>query len=361
MTRTPDAQSSPDVGFSPLKPTSGAERGGAHLSYLSEAAGQLGVDDPVRTHLLPAMVQWRELRAEATRWRSAAQSAAETATALEATLGKLDAGWDGASADAFVGYVRRIIAAGTDAQEAMSTLADALDEVARGTEQITGTLAEVLLDAAETVSETVLMPVGGEDRARAEIVQASRWAAQLRNSVRDILEEFTRLCDGVGSGGRDVVMEQRYPAEPFVLPEENTPGVPNAGATSDALPDATTSAQAAGDEEGQGVQGGLGGGTPGAEGFGPVGGGQPAAGQSPVGAPPAPQTGSGTAAPMMGGMMPMGMGMGAGQGGQASQRQPRRGAPVDPTELVGKADYVAPAVLGEDPKPPPSEDKAKRL
>ncbi|QFU93946.1 WXG100 family type VII secretion target [Amycolatopsis sp. YIM 10] len=354
-----------------------AEGKGGHLEFLSELSRQLGVTDVVEAHLVPVVGQWTEMRAEAERWRAAAASAGEISKELAEPLGKVDAGWEGENADAFVAYMGKINSASEAAQEAMNTMADALDETADAIERITGTMIDVVLDAAEVASESAMLPVGGAERARNHLVDVQQSTQALHDSVRDVLEEFARLCDGVegkDAEERSVTMENQFPGEKFALKDDSAPpAAAVAGGTAVKAEEAAEKTDVPA-EKATGAPGGSGGGS-GKEhaasgGAGAVGtdtavpsppqpGNQVAAGAPPAGEPVAASSGAAAASrgaagaagsPMMGGMMPMGMGGmgGGGQGGNQEHRVKTR-ATTDPVDLFGKPEQVAPPVLGEDP------------
>lgn len=91
----------------------------------------------------------------------------------------MDGAWEGEDADAFVAYIRRVVVAGYEAQDAFSRFASALEETAKGVRRIVFDMAEILVDTAETTSESAVMAAGGEDRARAQLDDAHRHARAL--------------------------------------------------------------------------------------------------------------------------------------------------------------------------------------
>ncbi|MBN6036365.1 WXG100 family type VII secretion target [Amycolatopsis sp. 195334CR] len=351
-----------------------AEGKGGHLEFLSELSKQLGVTDIVEAHLVPVVGQWTEMRAEAERWRAAAASAGEISKELAEPLGKVDAGWEGENADAFVAYMGKINSASEAAQEAMTTMADALDDTADAIERITGTMIDVVLDAAEVASESAMLPVGGTERARNHLIDVQQSTQALHDSVRDVLEEFARLCDGVegkDAEARSVAMESQFPGEKFAL--KDAPAEPAAAVAAPGGPAATAEKTDAPAEKAAAPPSGSGGGSGnenaasgGAGALGadtavpsaPSPGNQVSAGAPPAAEPVAANPGATasrgaaatTGSPMMGGMMPMGMGGmgGGGQGGNQEHRVKTR-ATTDPADLFGKPEQVAPPVLGEDP------------
>ncbi|MGA6163663.1 WXG100 family type VII secretion target [Amycolatopsis magusensis] len=353
---------SPRVEGVPAAVSAEEEGKGGHLDFLSELARQLGVTDVVEAHLVPVVGQWTEMRAEAERWRAAAASAGKISEELGEPLGRVDAGWEGENADAFVAYMGKVNSASEAAQEAMNTMADALDDTADAIERITGTMIDVVLDAAEVASEAAMLPIGGTERARTHLLDVQQSTQALHDSVRDVLEEFARLCDGVEgqeASERSVAMESKFPGEKFVLKDDAEP----AAGPDEASPaeKAAVGPGSSGGGQEQTASGGAGAGAVGSDTavppLPPAGGNQTAAGAPPA-EPVAPNQGAAaasrsaaaaTGSPMMGGMMPMGMGgMGGGQGGNQEHRVKTR-ATTDPADLFGKPEQVAPPVLGEDP------------
>ncbi|EOD64316.1 WXG100 family type VII secretion target [Amycolatopsis vancoresmycina] len=312
-----------------------------YLGYLSDLAQQLGLIDPVETYFRPLLGRWADLGAEADRLREAASAAADVSTRLDDQLGRLDAGWEGRDADAFVTYMREIGAAGGDLQEALTTLAAALDELVTTLRHIVVDLVEVLVDAAELTSETMLLPSGGTKRARAQLQETQDSAKALFETARDVLEAFDRLCDGVDdpdAASRTIEIRHRYPQEKFKLHDDALNDAASADAPADEV---MTPSSASGPAEGRHT------------GAGTV---DPA---QPADAPPAPPAAddhpsSSSGMPMMP-MMGFGaIGMGGGQGRRASKTRPV----TKPSELLGEPGLVAPPVIGEDENPPPKKPPA---
>ncbi|WP_103350719.1 WXG100 family type VII secretion target [Amycolatopsis sp. CA-128772] len=320
-----------------------------YLDYLSDLAQQLGLIDPVETYFRPLLGRWADLGAEADRLRQAASAAADVSTRLDDQLGRLDAGWEGRDADAFVAYMREIGAAGGDLQEALTTLAAALDDLVTTLRHIVVDLVEVLVDAAELTSETMLLPSGGTQRVRAQLQETQDSAKALYETARDVLEAFDRLCDGVDdpdAASRTIEIRHRYPQEKFKLHDdalnEAGEGTDPASVAPPASADEVMTPSSASDPaEGRHT----GAADPGAT----------------ADAPPAPQTppaepdhsSSSSGMPMM----PM-MGFGAfGTGGQG--RRPSKTRPVTKSaDLLGEPGLVAPPVIGEDENPQPKKPPA---
>ncbi|MGK3207537.1 WXG100 family type VII secretion target [Amycolatopsis sp. MEPSY49] len=315
-----------------------------YLAYLTDVSRQLGLIDPVETYFRPLIGRWGDLGAEAGRLRSAAAAAAEVSARLDDRLGRLDAGWAGRDADAFVAYMREIGAAGGDLQEALTVLAGALDELVTTLRHVVVDLAEVLVDAADLISETMTLPSGGTKRARAQLRETQDSAKALYETARDVLEAFDRLCDGVDDPDatmRSIEIAHRYPDERFRLHEPES-GVP-AGSGSGS---GETTAAAVGSDEVM---------TPSSASGDPAepkhtGAGTPDAAQPADAAPQAAPAQDGSANHSASGMpmMPM-MGFGAfGGGGGGGRRQSKTRPTTTPAELLGEPGLVAPPVIGED-------------
>ncbi|MEV4052581.1 WXG100 family type VII secretion target [Amycolatopsis sp. NPDC049688] len=320
-----------------------------YLGYLSDLAQQLGLIDPVETYFRPLLGRWADLGAEADRLREAASAAADVSTRLDDQLGRLDAGWEGRDADAFVTYMREIGAAGGDLQEALTTLAAALDDLVTTLRHIVVDLVEVLVDAAELTSETMLLPSGGTKRARAQLQETQDSAKALFETARDVLEAFDRLCDGVDdpdAASRTIEIRHRYPQEKFKLHDDalneaasaDEGTAPSSAAADEVMTPSSASEPAEGRHTGAADPG------PAAE--------APPAPQ----APPAEENHS-TSSGMP--MMPM-MGFGAFGTGGGQARRPSKTRPVTKSsDLLGEPGLVAPPVIGEDENPPPKKPPAK--
>ncbi|MEQ0562997.1 WXG100 family type VII secretion target [Amycolatopsis sp. NEAU-NG30] len=293
-----------------------------YLGYLSDLARELGVIDPVETYFRPLVGRWADLGAEADRLREAASVAAEVSTRLDDQLGRLDAGWEGRDADAFVAYIREIGAAGGDLQEALNALAGALDELVETVRHIVVDLVEVLVDAAELTSETMLLPSGGSKRARTQLQETQESAKALHETARDVLEAFDRLCNGVDdpdAASRSIEIRHRYPQERFKLHDDALTEPADAVMTPSSTSDPEKPADA--DDASQ---------------------------------PPA-QEHHGTTSGLP--MMPM-MGFGAFGSGGGQRRRPAKTRPVTKSaDLLGEPDLVAPPVIGVDENPPSPDKK----
>ncbi|MDT7801241.1 MAG: hypothetical protein QOI78_4674 [Actinomycetota bacterium] len=320
-----------------------------YLAYLTDLAGRLGLIDPVETYFRPLIGRWSELGAEAGRLRQAAATAAEVSARLDDRLGRLDGGWEGRDADAFVAYIREIGAAGGDLREALEVLAGALDELVTTLRHVVVDLVEVLVDAADLASESMTLPHGGTRRARSQLQETQESAKALYETARDVLEAFDRLCDGVDDpdgASRSVEINHRYPQERFKLHD---------GALTDnsaAEGDATTPSAAGSGSGSDDVM------TPSAADPKHTGAGTPDDTQQPAAPQPAPASDSSVNNSASGmPMMPM-MGIGAFGGGGGQGRRPSKNRPmIKSSELLGEPGLVAPPVIGEDENPQPKPKK----
>jgi uncharacterized protein YukE len=327
-----------------------------YLAYLSDVARELGLIDPVETYFRPLVGRWSDLGAEADRLRQSAAAAAEVSARLDDGLGRLDAGWEGRDADAFIAYMREIGAAGGDLQEALTVLAGALDEMVTTLRGITVDLVEVLVDAADLMSETLSLPSGGTRRARGQLQETQESAKALYETARDVMEAFDRLCDGVDDpdgAARTIEIKHRYPQERFKLDnsalneegtQATTPSSADVTAPSSA-DDVMTPSSASGDQA-----------EPRHTGAGIPENGQPAD----VAAPQAPAPDNSANHGMSGvPMMPM-MGFGSFGGGGGQGRRPSKTRPVTkPSELLGEPGLVAPPVIGAEETEAPQQKPPK--
>jgi uncharacterized protein YukE len=201
-----------------------------HLDYVSQLAKHLGMADPVETYLTPVLGSWRDVRDESARWRAAAKVAEDVARRLTAPLGGLDAAWQGKDANSFLDYMQKVGLAGNDLSDAMTAMADALDRVEDSVRQIVRELVDLLADTAEQLSDAVTVPVAGESRARQHLDAVASPARRLYESVRDVLEAFVRLCDGVpaGSSGAHLTLSHAMPAQNWSPPTAQPVGRPSA-------------------------------------------------------------------------------------------------------------------------------------
>ncbi|HET6288474.1 MAG TPA: endo-1,4-beta-glucanase [Amycolatopsis sp.] len=350
--------------FSPLNaPGSGGEElveaAEPHLAFVSELSGQLGLIDPVEAYLTPLAGRWEDLKDEANRLRKAAKAAGTVSKGLAEDLGRLDAGWAGKDADAFVTYIVDINAAGSDVEVALTTLAGSLDELVLSIRRILTDLVEILVDTAELTSETAMLPVGGVRRARTQLEEAQESAKALYEAARDVLEGFVRFCDGVDdpdAASRSIEIAHRYPQDEFKLHDDSeAPGAPvpekaAAGVESGPASEEQSTSPSSADSRQTGAQ-------------------EPLIEQGQASIPEvapvqtAPAHGQGVAGAGSA-MMPMGMAPmmgGMGGGGQTAHQSKTRPA-SKPSDVVGEPGQVVPPVIGEDDaptKPAPRPKPAK--
>jgi len=359
------------------------------LTFVSELARELGATDPVETYYRPLVGHWEELGAEAERLRAAAKTAAGASGGLTDELGRLDASWSGADADAFVAYMGEIRSASEGVEDALDELAGALDELVTSLTGIVNDAEDVLVDAADLLSESAMLPSGGTSRARAQLRETEQSVKSLHDAAEHLLQGFGRLCDGVDAPpgtASSIEVRHRYPQEQFRLHDEDAaPAASGSAPASGTLPadpaphsdpvqhsdqpqpmaaasavgespaaasaDNGVSPSSADDSVSPSATGDLHDGkhsaaSPGIE--------QGQAGAVPVApepiaaaAPPAAQSQSGGMA-----MMPMMGGMGGGGGGGGSQHKTKHRTSANRSELFGEPANVTPPVIGEDPKSP---------
>lgn len=344
---------------------------GPELDYLSGISRRLGVRDLVADYFAPVLGDWNDLNEEAERWRKAGLVAEHVTRDLTKPLGKLDSAWQGKDADAFVDHMQKVGLAGHDMSDAMHAMGEALDQTAEGIRGIVEDMSRVFAEAADAVSGAAALPVDGDRRVVEALDELHDPAKELHESVRDVLEAFLRLCDGVSGSDdfADVKMEHKYPEQNWSFTAPAKPVAPEPPAA----PPAETKPAASGGGSGGGVPGGGGGGVPGGGGGVPGGGGgaipggespermQPGgstgvseprpteAGPRPAaaaaaGGPSGPATGG---AGMMGGGMMGGMGAGGQQGGDKEHKSKVQLA-GSTEQVFGKPKKSAPPVLGED-------------
>ncbi len=346
---------------------------GPELDYLSGISRRLGVRDLVADYFAPVVGDWNDLHEEAERWRKAGLVAEHVTRDLTKPLGELDSAWQGKDADSFVEHMQKVGLAGHDMSDAMHAMSEALDQTAEAVRGIVEDMSRVFAEAADAVSGAAALPVDGDRRVVEALDELHDPAKELHDSVRDVLEAFLRLCDGVSGSDdfADVTMEHRYPEQNWSF---TAPAKPTAPEPPVATPPAETKPAASG---GSGGGGGGGAGVPGGGGAaGGGGGGVPGGGGMPGGEPvermqpggstgvseprpvesaprPAAAAAAGPSAPVAGGAGMMGAGMmgGMGAGGQQGGDKEHKSKVqlAGSTEQVfGKPKKSAPPVLGED-------------
>jgi uncharacterized protein YukE len=346
---------------------------GPELDYLSGISRRLGVRDLVADYFTPVVGDWNDLHDEAERWRKAGLVAEHVTRDLTKPLGKLDSAWQGKDADSFVEHMQKVGLAGHDMSDAMHAMGEALDHTAEGIRDIVEDMSRVFAEAADTVSGAAALPVDGDRRVMEALDELHDPAKELHESVRDVLEAFLRLCDGVSGSAdfADVKMEHKYPEQNWTFTEPAKPTVPQPPATppAETKPAAAGAGGGAGSGSGGGMPGGGGGGVPGGGGGVPGGvpggdapdrmqqGGSTAVseprpldqGARPAAAaagPSGPASG-GAGAGMMGGMGMMG-GAGGGQQGGDKEHKSKVQLAGSTEQVFGKPKKSAPPVLGED-------------
>ncbi|HEY0500115.1 MAG TPA: WXG100 family type VII secretion target [Kutzneria sp.] len=341
----------------------------AHLDYLSQISRQLGVTDPVEEYYAPLVGKWSALRDEADRWRKAAKAAGEITDTLTKSLGGLDASWQGKDADSFMAYMQSYGLSGHDLADAMNAMADALEQTADGVEHLVDQLGDTLAESADTVSEALSVPVHGEKRATEHLDDQHEPTKQLFESVRDVLEAFTKLCGGVHGGDAFSKITVKHPMPSGnwsydYAPPAATPSAPPQPPAATAPAAAAAAHAAAGGGGGGGAH--AGGGAVGAgAGTGiahdavqaPSAGTVSGAAEStsaehytPAPAAPAAASAASGNGQAGGGMGMMG-GMAGGQKGQGGEDQEHKSKirlSGDLRDLLGAPEKTAPTVIGEN-------------
>ena len=345
---------------------------GPELDYLSGISRRLGVRDLVADYFAPVLGDWNDLNEEAERWRKAGLVAEHVTRDLTKPLGKLDSAWQGKDADTFVEHMQKVGLAGHDMSDAMHAMGEALDQTAEGIRGIVEDMSRVFAEAADSVSGAAALPLDGDRRVVEALDELHDPAKELHESVRDVLEAFLRLCDGVSGSDdfADVKMEHTYPEQNWAF---TAPAKPTAPEPPAAPPAETKPAAAGGGTPGGGGGGGVpggGGGVPGGGGGVPGGGGIPGGAAAermqpggsttvaePHSAEPAPRPAAAAAgapsgpaaggAGMMGGGMMGGMGAGGQQGGDKEHKSKVQLA-GSTEQVFGKPKKSAPPVLGEE-------------
>ncbi len=325
----------------------------AQLDYLSKLARHLGVADPVEEYFAPVVGRWSDLHAEAERWRVVGEGTEQVTEALAKPLGGLDAAWDGEAAQSFIAYMQKVGLAGNDLADAMIAMADVLDKTADGIREIVVQLATVMAETAETASEAMALPVQGDDRTREYLDLMRRPTKELFEAVRQVLEGFVQLCEGVdGSDAfQGVAMAHTFPEDNWTMPAPpKSPTAPPPGE----VPDTGTDKADVGGGGGGGLGGGGGGAGGGASTPNPLGAGNTVAGeQIPRSDAPA-AAGAASAAPKGAGRTGMGMPMmpfmpmgGQGAGGDGDHKSRSR-VVGNPQDIFGKPAKTSTPVIGAD-------------
>ncbi|HEX6345456.1 hypothetical protein [Umezawaea sp.] len=199
---------------------------GAELDYLSQISRRLGVADLVEDYFAPVVGDWNDLHDEAERWRAAGKAAEAVTKDLLKPLGRLDSAWQGASADSFVEHMRKVGLAGHDMTDVMTAMGDALDETAEGIRGIVQDMSHVFQDTADVVSGAAGLPLDGDARIIGHLDELREPAKEMYESVRDVLEAFGRLCEGLSGADAEFAgptMDHRYPEENWAFAEPTRP------------------------------------------------------------------------------------------------------------------------------------------
>ena len=326
----------------------------AQLDYLSKLAKHLGIGDPVEEYFAPVVGRWSDLHAEAERWRVVGEGTEQVTEALAKPLGGLDAAWDGAAAESFIGYMQKVGLAGNDLADAMVAMADVLDKTADGIREIVMQLATIMSETAETASEAMALPVQGDDRTREYLDLMRKPSKELFEAVRQVLEGFVQLCEGVdGSAAfQGVTMAHTFPEDNWAMPgAPKEPGVP---APSEPV-DTGTEKAGAGGGGGGGFGGGGAGGLGGGAAANPLPSGNFTVACEQIPRSEAPSAAAAAAAQKggsrgMGMGMPMApmMGMGAQGAGGDSDHKSRSRVKGNPHDIFGKPEKASTPVIGAD-------------
>ncbi|GAA2809246.1 WXG100 family type VII secretion target [Saccharopolyspora taberi] len=350
-----------------------------HLDYLTEVAAELAVSDPVRERFEQAVGRAEDMKEAAEVWRRTADRVEKAARDVAGKLGGIDSSWQGADADAFLAHMQDAGLAGNDLVDAMRALAAALDHTAETVDELLTDIGDTIAETADSVSQALVVPHEGDQRARKYLSDLDGPAEELFSSVEDAFRAFARFCDELGSGKAigDVRFDKRMPEGNW---DFQAPAAPPAPAASPAAPPAPAPPAPAPPEPAPGGGGGGGaadsGGGAGAAAppaaaeapdlapGGATGAAEPSATPPAAAAPVAGAAGGAAAAAtggMMGGMMPMGP-MAGMMGGGAQDRQNQSRLKTKPEDLFGTPEAVPPAVIGEDPKqkaPEPKDNTAQ--
>jgi uncharacterized protein YukE len=322
------------------------------LSRLSRLSDELGVTDLVEEYFTPLLGGWSAMHDEADRWRAVATAAEDVTGRLTAPLGRLDASWQGADADSFIAYMRRVGLAGHDLSDAASAVADVLDRTADALRRITVDLSDLLAEVADDCTTALGAPSGGPQAVRDYLDVQRGPVAALHGSACDVLDSFARFCRrfGDGSSADGVSVDHAMPQAGW----QPTPQS-DARSTVDAAAGAASTATAAASADDVVV-------VPSSERVrqqlagGPAGGQAVATTNPQPPATPADPPSEGGRGGM--GMMPMmgGMGGDGGKGGDKEHKSKLR-ITADPKEIFGEPEKTAPPVIGELPKKPRPKPK----
>ncbi|MGJ6968457.1 NlpC/P60 family protein [Streptosporangium sp. G11] len=172
------------------------------------------------------------IRAIATRWRRAVSSSAEPFTLLNKAVTQVDTAWKGASADAFVAYMRRYNSAGGSLRDALGDCASSLDTAAGAVETAESNAERVCGDLLAWVAEyRRLNPHATEEQFRPDIGRQVEAAVSLVQGYVDSAETALSTARGeIDKHLGDATVFSAIPAagdQSFVPgPGRTTPWVP---------------------------------------------------------------------------------------------------------------------------------------
>ncbi|ASO22780.1 uncharacterized protein YukE [Actinoalloteichus hoggarensis] len=335
-----------------------------HLEYLSWISRELGVPDPVAEYFGPVVGRWTDMHEQADRWRRAAGLVDDVAVDVASPLGGMDESWTGADAESFRAHIDQFGLATTSLSETMVALAEALDATADGIRALVMDMVEILAHGAESVSEAMVLPLEGEQRARNFLREMQGPVVEMFELVREVLQALVSACEGFEGQNAfsDIEMAHTYPGEDWSFEMPATGGGP--------APETAPAGVGGGGAGGGGAGGGgagVGGGGVGVGGGAGIGGagGAPSGPAAPVssgattgiaaatgGTPPSSVVGGAGGGAGGGGMMGGMMG-GGGMGGGAQQnedKERKKSSRVisDATELFGEPEATVAPVIGAD-------------
>lgn len=186
-----------------------------HLEYLTRVAAELDAPEPVHERFEEAVGRVDALREAARVWHRTADRVEKSAQGVAGKLGGIDKSWQGADADAFLAHMRETGLAGNDIVDAMRALAEALDHTADAVEALVEDIGQTVTDTADAVSQALVVPVDGEQRARRHLEDLEGPAGELFSAVEDVFGAFARFCDELQSGREigELQFDKRMPAQ----------------------------------------------------------------------------------------------------------------------------------------------------
>ncbi|MFC4529502.1 transglycosylase SLT domain-containing protein [Sphaerisporangium dianthi] len=220
------------------------------------------------------------LREIAKRWRKAGSGAVERLNALGTALSRVDAAWKGASADAFVTYMRRYGRAGDALNGALASCADSLDTAAGAVETAKRNVHGACDDLLAWVAEyRRLNPQATEEQLKPGITEEAGEQTTLARTYVATAESALSTARGdIGAH-----LKEATPAFSDIPPAGDQPFVPGPGHATEWVPAPKSEYDR---YFGRGAYAGSeGGGGGGGGGFGGYG----ASGPPPPGGGPAPQ------------------------------------------------------------------------